>query len=137
MRDTTNFHNCFFIKVLQTALLKKKKKSYQKTVKSTKNSWHSNRQKKNNEKLERKRKIRKTQATAINIFFLFVFYLEKFIFNQKRYLEKLSYKNLKTYIVTFVLTFLHVVICPYRWSYGIADTVFRPKRLANRLGILT
>ena len=68
----------FFFKYCRAIFLKTKKKlkidtSYQKIA------LHNKKQKKNPEKQKEKRKMRKSQ-TKTNIFLLFLFYIEKFIF---------------------------------------------------------
>ena len=74
--------------VLQSAtLLKKEKKSPQKDASHQKIAWISKRQKKNIKKEKEKRKIRKSQTTKISFL---LFYIKKFIFCLKTYLEKLS-----------------------------------------------
>ena len=83
--------------------------------------------------------MRKSQTTIIIIFLLLLFYLEKFIFCYKRYLEK------HVCIVTFVLQVFFVAdYCkcsnktprPIQIRTGLEDTLRRLRILGNRLGVL-
>ena len=76
-----------FFQVLQSAtLLKKEKKSSQKDASHQKIAWISKRQEKNIKTEKEKRKMRKSQTTKISFL---LFYIKKFIFCLKTYLEKL------------------------------------------------
>ena len=90
-------------------------------------------------KQKEKQRMAKNQTIATNIFLLLLFYIEKYIFCWKTYLENL-------YVFTFILQSFQVAVywkcnnkipTPIQICTGFVDAVLRPKILGNRLGILT
>ena len=83
--------------------------------------------------------MRKSHTTTINIILLLLFYIEKFIFCQKSYLEKVS---LYCYICATIFCVLGYWKCsnktpmPMQIWTGFVDAILRPKILRNRLGVL-
>ena len=82
--------------------------------------------------------MRKRQTTTI-FFLLLFFYIEKFIFCQKTYLEKLSLYCYICFTVFFTWQVIGnaVTPTPIQIFIGFADAILRSKILDNRLGILT
>ena len=82
--------------------------------------------------------MRKRQTTTV-FFLLLFFYIEKFIFCQKTYLEKLSLYCYICFTVFFTWQVIGnaVTPTPIQIFIGFADAILRSKILDNRLGILT
>ena len=96
--------------------------------------------------------MRKSQVTA---FLLLLFYIERLIFCQKIYLEKISVYLYSLYIYIYIYIYivysLHLHYYFFTWQVignavtpkliqifiGVLDAILRSKILGNRLGILT
>ena len=81
----------------------------------------------------------KNEKKSNNSFLLLLFYIGKFIFCQKTYLEKLSLYCYICFTVFFTWQVIGnaVTPTPIQIFIGFADAILRSKILDNRLGILT
>ena len=81
----------------------------------------------------------KNEKKSNNSFLLLLFYIGKFIFCQKTYLEKLSLYCYICFTVFFTWQVIGNVVTPtpIQIFTGFADAILRSKILDNRLGMLT
>ena len=81
----------------------------------------------------------KNEKKSNNSFLLLLFYIGKFIFCQKTYLEKLSLYCFICFTVFFTLQVIGnaVTPTPIQIFIGFVDAILRSKIFDNKLGILT